>query len=430
MPALLPGAIVFVPSETAGVAAGTRTVYVMGEVQKPGAYELGPAAGMLDVLANAGGPTRYADPRNLRILRAGGVTAFDLTAFTEGGGGALPPIEPGDAIFLPRAAQEERTSWLSVPPSRAIYLLGAVNRPGRYEWSAEMSLIDLLAQGGGPTAGGDPANIEISTPDASGQLSRTVFDLTAFRAGGRRASRLPPLQAGSIVMVPELPADPDDNKSRYVLQPPERSIYVLGAVGAPGRYAFEPGLSLLDVLSAAGGPLQNSDLRAIRHVKGRQNVAEARTVDLSLFFRTGDPATLPRLSAGDALFVPSVDRPFIDQAPADTVRVLGAVGRPGRYIFNDEMSILDLLAQAGGPNATAWNEAIVVVNLSCCRDQARTFDLAAFARTGDASLLPVVRPGDTIYVPDKSQEPFQRFMDGVVDVTRILSIVALVIAIL
>ena len=134
---------------------------------------------------------------------------------------------------------------------------------------------------------------------------------------------------------------------------------------------------------------------------------------------------LPVLAAGDALYVPSVERPFIDQAPEDTVRVLGAVAAPGRYIFTDEMTILDLLAQAGGPTENAMNRKIVVVNLSCCRDQARTFNLTAFARKGDMSLLPVVRPGDTVYVPDRNQTGFRRFMGSVTDITQILSLVAI-----
>jgi hypothetical protein len=166
----------------------------------------------------------------------------------------------------------------------------------------------------------------------------------------------------------------------------------------------------------------------MRLVKGRQDVAEAAKIDLSLFIETGDWNVLPDLAAGDSIFVPSVDRPFVDQAPEDTVRVLGAIGAPGRYIFNDEMTILDVLAQAGGPTGNAYNGAIVVVNLSCCRDQARTFDLEKFAQTGDVDLLPIVRPGDTIYVPDVSQSPFRQFMDGVTDITRIVTLVVLLLA--
>ena len=67
----------------------------------------------------------------------------------------------------------------------------------------------------------------------------------------------------------------------------------------------------------------------------------------------------------------------------------------------------------------------MVVNLSCCRDEARVFNLTAFARTGDASLLPVVRPGDTVYVPDRNQTGFRRFMGSVTDITQILSLAAI-----
>ncbi|MGF1563551.1 MAG: SLBB domain-containing protein [Geminicoccaceae bacterium] len=433
MPMIAAGTTIFVPNESANVAAGARTVYVMGEVNSPGAYDLSPEANMLDVFANAGGPTRYADPRNIRVLRAGGGTLpFDLTRFAEGDANIdnLPVINPGDAIFVPEAAQDDANSWLTVPPSRAIYIIGAINRPGRYEWSDEMSFLDLLAQAGGPTPTADVGSIEVASPDSDGRFITQSFDLDDFRTGGANLASLPRLRAGTIVTLRDLPQDPTDNTSRYILQPPERSIYVMGAVGAPGRYAYEPGLSLLDVLSAAEGPVTDSDLRRIRLIKGTTPTAETSTIDLSLFFETGDGHVLPELAAGDTIYVPSLDRPFVDQASEDTVRILGAVGTPGRYIFNDEMTVLDLLAQAGGPTSSANNEKIVIVNLSCCRDQARSFDLVEFAETGDVDLLPVVRPGDTIYVPDRDDTAYQRFIDGVVDISRIVGLIALIVALL
>ena len=40
MPVISPGATIFIPVATPQVKSGVRTVYVMGQVQKPGAYEL------------------------------------------------------------------------------------------------------------------------------------------------------------------------------------------------------------------------------------------------------------------------------------------------------------------------------------------------------------------------------------------------------
>lgn len=63
----------------------------MGEVAKPGAFELQEGATFVDILAIFGGPTRYADTRQIRILRGDGkVSMFDMVSFTEGKGGKVP----------------------------------------------------------------------------------------------------------------------------------------------------------------------------------------------------------------------------------------------------------------------------------------------------------------------------------------------------
>jgi len=420
------GSTIFVPKETVGVQKGARIVYVMGEVFKPGAFEMQEDTSFLDVLANSGGPTRFADTKRVRILRADGSSEpFDLALYTETGGRAadLPYLAPGDSIFVPEKLDLNEKSWLKVPPARAVYVMGQVARPGRYEWSNEMTFLDLLAHAGGPTGKADVGAIQISTKGAGGVDTET-FDLQAYLDGGE-GGPLPRVRAGATIMVPELPWDPKDNKSQWLRQPAERSIYVFGAVRAPGRYAFDPKLSLLDILSAADGPTAAADLHQIKITHRGEEAARVSTVDLELYFRTGDERELVSVKPGDAIFVPDRNRNWIDQPKERTVRVLGAVNAPGRYAFTDEMTILDLLAEAGGPSAAALQDKIVVVNLSCCRDQAKTFDLIGFAKTGDVTMLPLVQPGDTVYVPDQSQDPWTKFTDTVKDVSQLLALFAL-----
>jgi len=130
------GATIFVPIAAKDVKVGARMVYVMGEVQKPGAFENQEGATFLDILANSGGPTRFAETRQIRLLRANGdVIPFDLQDYTEKGGieSPVPEIMAGDAIFVPEKAATDQNSWLKVPSSRAIYIMGAVRSPGRYE---------------------------------------------------------------------------------------------------------------------------------------------------------------------------------------------------------------------------------------------------------------------------------------------------------
>jgi protein involved in polysaccharide export with SLBB domain len=420
-----PGTTIFVPVQTEEVRQGPRVVYVMGEVQRPGAFEMRQGAGFFDVLANAGGPSRFAETRQVRIIRADGrrVEPFDLGGFIDRGGGVPPTVNPGDAIFVPEKTQgAEQASWLRTPPGRSVRVLGAVRAPGRFEWSDEMSLLDLLAQAGGANERGDLSAIQIVAAEGGRPVR---FDLRRFLETGGSVGALPRIRGGMTVNIPELPQSPTDSRAQWVQLSADRSIYVMGAVGKPGRYAFEESLSFLDILSAADGPTNAADILNIRVAHRGEGRDRVSRVNLARYFETGDETLLPRVRPGDVIFIPDRSRNWLELAPGATVRVIGAVNRPGRYQYTDGMTLLDLLAEAGGPSRDALQERIVVVNLSCCSDQARSFDLPAFARTGDVTRLPVVRAGDTVYVPTSSQSDWRMFFDGVRDIVTMLSVVAL-----
>ena len=531
LPELKPGATIFVPRAVEGQnGKSDQTVFVMGEVIKPGGYETQGEIGFIDIVASAGGPSRFADTKAIRIIRAdGSVTNVDLPSFTEGRGGVLPPVYPGDTVFFPRVAEDpNRPSWLKIAPNRAVELFGAVVRPDRYEWSDEMTLFDLIAAAGGPSkeanvrriqvvtrvngvaktqvfdmqgfidnggsekdipvvTAGSTINVPFLTEDPNrpswlkissdqaveviGAVARpdryewsdemTFFDLIA-QAGGpsRRADMssvqilvkkngrtvpttfnmekfikeggaiadLPKIRGGYVINMPFLPDDPTDNKSKWIKQAPEDSIYVFGQVGAPGRYAFAEHLSFIDLISAADGPTNNADLRNIRVSHRNRGEAGISKVNLSLYFETGDEALLPHIVPGDVIYLPSRDREWLDVSKEQTVRVLGSVGSPGRYRFEDNMTILDLLAEAGGPTGGALQKKIVVVNLSKSKDQARTFNLIKFAKTGDTSMLPIVRAGDTVYVPDQSQTIWKKIQSGVAGTSGLLTFALALIA--
>jgi protein involved in polysaccharide export with SLBB domain len=429
LPDVQPGATLFVPKQMEEIRRGASTVYVMGEVAKPGAFDGKPGATFIDVLANAGGPTRFADTRQIRVLRADGkVEMVDLPRYTENPNAApLPPVRPGDAIFVPEKMDTNEPSWLKIAPGRAVQVLGAVYKPGRFEWSDEMTFFDLIAQAGGPTARADVSHVQIIKSDAE-RAKPTLFDLGAFLDKGGDLASVPKIRAGTIIMVPELPQDPADNKAQWTRQASDRSIHIMGQVGAPGRYAFSENFSFMDILSAANGPTSGADLRNIRisHRDDTKGAARVTKLDFTRYLETGDGTLLPRVKPGDVIFVPERNGDWLDQSKENTVRVLGAVGKAGRYRFSDDMSLLDLLAEAGGPASDAYQEKILVVNLGCCQEQARIFDLVNFAKTGDVTKLPVVRPGDTVYVPTIAQSDWKIFMDGVRDTVSVLSIFALI----
>ncbi|RBP16095.1 protein involved in polysaccharide export with SLBB domain [Roseiarcus fermentans] len=414
LPDVEPGATIYVPKSVEEIRSGKLTVYVMGEVAKPGAFETRDGASFIDILANAGGPTRYADTRQIHIIHGDGkITNVDLVKYADGSGGQLPSVKPGDAIFVPEKNESaDQPSWLKIAPTRAVQVLGALYKPGRYEWSDEMSLFDLLSNAGGPTAHADISHIQILRKDGD-KAAPVLFDLDTFLKGGGSLQNVPKIHAGYVVMVPELPQDTADNKAQWMRQGPERSIYVMGQVGIPGRYAFNTGLGFLDILTAANGPTAGADVRNIRVAHRGEKGSRVSRVNLSAYFATGDEKLLPKVRPGDVIFVPDQSKNYLDEPPSEVVRVLGAVGKPGRYPYSDEMSILDLLAEAGGPTADALQDRIIVVNLSSTQSQAHVFDLLAFAKTGDIRRVPVVRAGDVVYIPNHGQDEWQQITGAI-----------------
>lgn len=428
MPAIAPGDTIFIPQASDQVHGGSRTVYVMGEVFKPGAMEMKPETSFYDVLASAGGPTRFAETRQIRIIRAdGSVEPFDLQQAIDGRNrGQLPRIYPGDAILIPEKTDMNEKSWLKVAPDRAIRIIGAVNRPGRYEWSQEMTLLDLLAHAGGPSADADTAHLQVQSVDARQQARTVEFDLKAFLDHGGDIRLIPTLRAGDTVVIPELPKDPNDNRSQWVRQSSERSIYIFGQVGAPGRYAFNSELNFLDILSAAQGPTAQADLANVRITHRRAGQSVVTELNLHLYFESGDESLLPEVKNEDVIFIPERNRAWLEKPKETVVRVLGAVGQPGRYSFNDSMTILDLLAEAGGPLNSALQDRIVIVNRIDGEARSRLFDLVHFAKSGDFSQLPLIRPGDTVYVPGREQSTWHRVITSLQESITVLSFAHLI----
>jgi len=425
MPALSAGATVFVPIQQEEIKTGSNVVYVMGEVFKPGAFDSAHQASLLDILANAGGPTRFAESRQIRILRADGVVLpFDLQGYTEGTNKAkLPEILPGDAIFVPEKTDVNEASWLKVPTSRSIRIMGQVNNPGRFEWNDEMNLLDLLSHAQGPTSRADIANVRILSSEQQG-AKPTVFNLERFIKYGGDLTQIPLLRAGYTVIVPELPQDPSDNKAQWVRQSKENSIYIMGAVGAPGRYTFNSELAFLDILTAANGPTADADLQHVKVVRRHLPHAASDEFNLALYLKTGDETILPQVQAGDTIYVPSKNASWLERSQQDMVKVIGAVHKPGRYSFSDEMSLLDLIAEAGGTTNGAYLEQIIIVN-SRLQRQAVSFDMLAYMKSPQDSELPVIRPGDTLFIPDKADSDWVVFMESVSDIFKVVSTLAI-----
>ncbi|PHR87676.1 MAG: sugar ABC transporter substrate-binding protein [Moritella sp.] len=412
LPIIKPGTTIFVPIQVEDIKVGLQVVYVMGQVNKPGAYEGREGITFMDMLANAGGPNRYADTQQIRVLKLNGETfRFDLKKYSDDpANNPFPDIDGGDVIFLPEKADMIEKSWLIEAHNEAIKIIGAVKNPGRYQWDDDMTFLDLLGHAEGPTEKADLAKIIIVGNDGLGE--RQLFDLEQFMKVGGDYLTLPQLSAGDTVMFTELPDDPTDNKSRWIKQESESSIYILGAVGSPGRYAFNSRLDFLDLLSAADGPTNDADIKHIKVTHRNRRYAKTSTLDLDMYFETGDETLLPQILPGDTIYIPAKSQQGVLNNTTNIVQVLGAVHNPGRYKYDPSLDIVGILTMAGGPTTEAYIDRIVIVTKHGeMQHTARTFNMKHYFIQPDYRDIPIIHAGDTIYIPNEKESNWSQLMD-------------------
>ncbi|MDQ3420798.1 MAG: SLBB domain-containing protein [Acidobacteriota bacterium] len=124
--------------------------------------------------------------------------------------------------------------------SQRVMVWGQVNQPGEYQLSGDMTLLSALAKAGSitPNAGRDAVIVrgpKKGTPEGTAAEPEIVrIDLNDLQAGNMSLNI--PLRDGDTINVPKA-----------------QSVFVSGHVKTPGAYPVEEGMTVLQVLSLAGG---------------------------------------------------------------------------------------------------------------------------------------------------------------------------------
>ena len=82
------------------------------------------------------------------------------------------------------------------------------------------------------------------------------------------------------------------------------------------------------------------------------------------------------------------------------VYLTGQVLAPGKYTFETIPNLWKAILEAGGPTQTALLSGVTIIRGE--GEKPIVVDLTRFLETGDASLLPALRSGDTVYIPGLS----------------------------
>ena len=67
-----------------------------------------------------------------------------------------------------------------------------------------------------------------------------------------------------------------------------------------------------------------------------------------------------------------------------------------------------------------------MVNMVEGKQHAQSFNLVDFTKSGDFGQLPIIRAGDTVYVPSKDQSDWSLFMASVKNAVQVLPVVLLI----
>ncbi len=242
-------------------------VRIEGEVARPGEFQHRPGMKLSELIQNADGLTINAYLPQVIISRQLGQTdsfdnVTDRTSHLQTRrvivvdlGRAIANDPKHDIDLMPLDLVTVR-SHHTAQKRPEVEIIGSVQRPGKYELTAGMRVSDLVAIARNPN------------PDAfydQAELIRRVFveeirrlDVKRFRFDLRQA--LDPFNAYSDTHNPIL-----SNGDRLVvrsLQQAQVRVRIDGHVQFPGEYIFPSGAKITDLISAAGGILEEADMRA------------------------------------------------------------------------------------------------------------------------------------------------------------------------
>jgi protein involved in polysaccharide export with SLBB domain len=106
--------------------------------------------------------------------------------------------------------------------------------------------------------------------------------------------------------------------------------------------------------------------------------------------------------------------------------ILGQVAKPGLYVVPDDTDFLTLLALAGGPREDAKLSKIRIVRPSEQGEKVIWVNFKKYLESGDPTLIPEMKPGDTIVVSGTIFYAFSRVADFLSKAAITLSVYNLV----
>lgn len=348
-------------------------IYIVGEVKSPGFHTVNALTNVTNALFAAGGITKSGSLRNIQLKRNGKLVAeVDFYDFLLSGNDRSGlRLQSGDVILVPIA-------------KKMVAVAGNVRRSALYELKEPTKLSEVLQLAGGVSPSAWTNRIQVER--FFNNQYQVVLDIDSTKMS------LPDfiIQDGDVVKV--FP----------VLTKGKNAVYLSGNVLRPGKYEFKEGLRIRDVI-----PDHNALLPECYF-------------DYAVILRKSPPSYLERIvpfnlsnalesvDSKDNLLLQEQDEVIIYHKdyfrPDRSVSIDGAVTTPGKYKLLDNMTIRDLILQAGGLSDEASPQRGELYRRQIGNEQVTTEKIdfnTESAMMNDAAHNLILQRGDRVYIRNK-----------------------------
>ena len=348
----------------------TIQINVMGEVVQPGTYSLSSFATVFHALYRAGGVSDIGSLRNVQLVRNGkNIATIDVYQFIMKGHIQDDiRLQEGDVVIVPAY-------------DVLVKIDGKVKRPMRFEMKKDENLSTLISYAGGFEADAYTRSLRVVRQNGQEYEVNTVKDLdySVYK-----------MRNGDVVTA------------EAILNRFTNKLEIRGAVYRPGIYQLNGKLNTVrELVNEAQGLTGDAFLnRAVLYRQREDLTTEVIPVDIKAIMDGTSQNII--LAKNDILYIPSIH----DLEDRGDVVIHGEVAKPDSYPYADNMTLEDLIIQAGGLREAA---SVVRVDVSRrIRNPHSTVDNDTIGRTYTFSLKDgfvvdgtpgfVLQPYDEVYV--------------------------------
>ncbi|WP_077155036.1 SLBB domain-containing protein [Bacteroides bouchesdurhonensis] len=290
----------------------TIQINIMGEVVQPGTYALSSFSTVFHALYRAGGVSNIGSLRNVQLVRNGKkIATVDVYEFIMKGN-----IQ--DDIRL------QESDVIIVPAYEVLVKIsGKVKRPMRFEMKKDETLSTLIKYAGGFEADSYTRSLRVVRQNGQEYEVNTVKDIdySVYQ-----------MRNGDVVTA------------EAILNRFTNKLEIRGAVYRPGIYQLSGKLNTIrELVNEAQGLTGDAFLnRSVLYRQREDLTTEVMPIDIKSIM----DGTVPNIALmkNDILYIPSIH----DLEDRGNITVHGEVAKPDSYPYADNMTLEDLIIQAGG----------------------------------------------------------------------------------